>query len=176
MIPSVSSRVGPLRGDGAQVLPVVAQVEGVGELLARPQPAQPGLGAVRRSLGFLAVPPADRDDHRSAGQGELVQVVVVAAGERVVDRLADCANVAVRAAISARPGLGRKSPVCMPCTSPTVIARSVRATLASTTSRPASKPRVTQISGPQLAHRTTSPPDEGCSEAVFGRRADRREA
>lgn len=33
--------LGPLRGDGAQVLPVVAQVEGMGELLARPQP---GLG------------------------------------------------------------------------------------------------------------------------------------
>jgi NADPH:quinone reductase len=72
-----------------RVLPVVAQVEGVGELLARPQPSQPGLGAVQRSLGFLAVPPAGRDDHGSVGQGELVQMVVVPAGERVVDRLAE---------------------------------------------------------------------------------------
>jgi hypothetical protein len=71
------------------VLPVVAQVEGVGELLAGPEPAQPGLGAVQRSLGFLGVPPAGRDDQSAVGQGELVQVVVVPACERVIDRLAE---------------------------------------------------------------------------------------
>jgi hypothetical protein len=39
-----------------------------------------------------------------------------------------------------------------------------------------SKPQATQISGSQLAHRTTGPPDEGCSETVFGRLVDRSEA
>jgi hypothetical protein len=37
--------------------------------------------------------------------------------------LPSCSNVAVRAAIGTRPGLGHKSPVCAPCTSSTVIAR-----------------------------------------------------
>jgi hypothetical protein len=57
---------------------------------ARPAAACPAWPWRRPAISrVLAVPPADRDDHRSVGQGELVQVVVVPAGERVIDRLAE---------------------------------------------------------------------------------------
>lgn len=75
-----------LRPHGIQVLPVVAKVEDVAKLFAQPQPAQPDLGSVQRSVWFLAVPPAVRGDDRAVGEGELVQVVAVPAGEGVIDR------------------------------------------------------------------------------------------
>src|SRR5215469_3549422 len=77
--------VDPPRTDRAQVSPVVAEVEHVSELLARTQPRQPDLLVV---LGddALDVPVRIRvAEPGLVGEGELLQVRTVPAGERVVD-------------------------------------------------------------------------------------------
>jgi hypothetical protein len=105
------------------VLPVVAQVEGVGELLGRPQPAQPGLAPSTDRWG-------SSPSHQRAGMITVPSAKVNSCRWLWSQRanassmaLPSCSNVAVRAAISTRPGLGHKSPVCTPCTNSTVIAR-----------------------------------------------------
>ena len=51
-----------------------------------PQPAEPDLGSVQRSVWFLAVPPAMRGDDRTVGEGELVQMAAVPPGEGIINR------------------------------------------------------------------------------------------
>jgi hypothetical protein len=85
MMPSVPRGFGEAVYDGAQVLPVVAEVEDVSELLAEPQSAQPRFEAVQGSFPLVAVPGGGRADRRAVGDGQLVEVVAVPASERVVD-------------------------------------------------------------------------------------------
>jgi hypothetical protein len=76
-------RVDPGGGDGARVVPVVAEVEGVDELLAEIQRREPDSGA---GLGVLwHVVPFGASQQPALGAFEQVQVGAVPAGERVVD-------------------------------------------------------------------------------------------
>jgi len=67
-------------------------------------------------------------DDRAVGEGELVQVVAVPAGEGVIDRGWRAVRMSLNGGDQDPPGPGHRSPVCKPCTSSTVIARCVRPT------------------------------------------------
>jgi len=86
------------------VLPVVAQVEDVGELFAQPQPAEPGLGPSsdpsgsspsRQRCGVMTVPSVRVNSCRWL-RSQRAKASSIA--------LARCSNVAEREAIKTRPG------------------------------------------------------------------------
>jgi hypothetical protein len=105
------------------VLPVVAQVEGkancspgrsLPSLVLAPSSDLSGSSPSDQRTGMITVPSAKVNSCRWLWSQRANASSIA---------LPSCSNVAVRAAISTRPGLGHKSPVCTPCTSSTVIAR-----------------------------------------------------
>jgi hypothetical protein len=118
-------RVDALLGDGAQVRPVIAHVEGVEQLLASVQAAEPGRAGEHGSVGWVL--PLDRAaDVDRVGELEEAQVRAVPARERVVDRVTQGQEgVCDRAAANTRPGRGQS--VCpRPPTSSTRINSQLR--------------------------------------------------
>src|SRR5712691_8922379 len=72
------------RPDRAQVLPLVAEVEHVRELLAGLQPPQVCATVIEQVLGIVIVIAEDAQSV-TVGAREFVQVTAVPAGERVID-------------------------------------------------------------------------------------------
>src|SRR3954453_1089382 len=83
-MPRLSRGIDADVGDRAQMRPVVAKVEGVGELLAGLETGEPDAVARQGSLGLFV--PLDRPDEPRLGKLEQGKVGPIPAGEGVVDR------------------------------------------------------------------------------------------
>jgi hypothetical protein len=84
--------VDTLLADGAQVGPVVAEVEDIDKLFAGFEPAQCRLVPIEGAVRLFTVPPAQRAGPGLISEGEQVQMVTVSAGERVVDGVGEAAE------------------------------------------------------------------------------------
>ena len=146
-----------------------ANGDGYGAILGfGPEGEFTGRSAATRGSPTRAAP-AGRGDHGAVGEGELVQVVVVPARERVVDGLAkllerggpggdqDAARPRPQVpGMHAMHQLHRDRQMCPSHTS-------------SARSRPAGGGESRRSAGPAAGWRYHRPPDEGRSEAVFCR-------